>query len=242
METEEVGSGGQLQDSSDEEGAHARGECSHWCYAPQLVDGHAMLVLGAWRGALDAAKREKLLLEAEVEQIDQLEQVLLRLQRINEQLRAILVDWDEGDAQGNATGSDGPFISAQRRLNWGYVKSVPTAWPLAGPLLRSFSPAFPAVVIATVEGSPVCASASGTVVRAGYDTLLGQLIIIDHGNGIETHYGYNSALFVSEGEHILKGQHIAHSGRGGRAPYEGLYYAVREGRAFRDPIHYRLWL
>ena len=98
------------------------------------------------------------------------------------------------------------------------------------------------MVIAAVEGSPVCASASGTVVRAGYDTLLGQLIIIDHGNGIETHYGYNSALFVSEGEHILKGQHIAHSGRGGRAPYEGLYYAVREGRAFRDPIHYRLWL
>ena len=33
-------------------GAHAPGECSHWCYAPQLVDGHAMLVLGALQRAL----------------------------------------------------------------------------------------------------------------------------------------------------------------------------------------------
>ena len=33
-------------------GAHAPGECSHWCYAPQLVDGHAMLVLGARQRAL----------------------------------------------------------------------------------------------------------------------------------------------------------------------------------------------
>ena len=187
-------------------------------------------------------QREKTLLKAEVEQIGQLEQVLLRLQRSNEQLRAILGDWDEGEAQGNATHYGEPFISARRRLNWGYVESVPTFWPLAGPLLRPFSEAFPAVIIAAVEGSPVCASASGIVVRAGYDTALGQLIVIDHGNGIETHYGYNSALFVFEGDHILKGQHIAHSGRGGGAPYEGLYYAVREGRAFRDPAHYRLWL
>jgi murein DD-endopeptidase MepM/ murein hydrolase activator NlpD len=221
-----------------------------WAVGLCLLCGTGLIAVGMYSFAQSRdleksvvqLQREKLLLEAEVEQIDQLEQVLLRLQRSNEQLRAILGDWDEGDAQGNATGSGEPFISAQRRLNWGYVESVPTAWPLAGPLLRSFSPAFQAVVIAAVEGSPVCASASGTVVRAGYDTLLGQLIIIDHGNGIETHYGYNSALFVSEGEHILKGQHIAHSGRGGRAPYEGLYYAVREGRAFRDPIYYRLWL
>ena len=178
-------------------------------------------------------QREKTLLKAEVEQIDQLERVLLRLQRSNEQLRAILGDWDEGEAQGNATDADEPFISARRRLNWGYVESVPTAWPQAGLLLRPFSEAFPAVIIGVVEGSPVCASASGIVVRAGYDTALGQLIVIDHGNGIQTHYGYNSALFVFEGDHILKGNTLPTLARGG-APYEGLY-AVREGRAFRDP-------
>ena len=221
-----------------------------WVVGLCLLCGVGLIAVGMHSFALSRdlekvvvqLQREKTLLKAEVEQIDQLEQVLLRLQRSNEQLRAILGDWDEEEAQGNATDADEPFISARRRLNWGYVESVPTAWPLAGPLVRMFSEEFPAVIIAAVEGSPVCASASGTVVRAGYNTVLGQLIVIDHGNGIETHYGYNSALFVSEGDHILKGQHIAHSGRGGRAPYEGLYYAVREGRAFRNPAQYRLWL
>ncbi len=187
-------------------------------------------------------EREKALLEAEVEQIDQLEQVLMRLQRSNEQLRAILGDWEEGEAQGNATGGAEPHIPAQQRLNWGYVESVPTAWPLAGPLHRSFSEAFPAVVIAGVEGSPVCASAGGTVVRAGYDEELGLLVVVDHGNGIETYYGYNSALFAALGDYVIKGQNIALSGRGGSAPYEGLYYALKEGGVFRDPLRYRLWL
>lgn len=221
-----------------------------WMVGLCLLCGTGLIAVGMYSFALSRdlekvvvqLQREKILLKAEVEQIDQLEQVLLRLQHSNEQLRAILGNWDEGEAQGNATDADEPFISAQRRLNWGYIESVPTAWPLAGPLLRPFSEAFSAVIIAAVESSPVCASASGTVVRAGYDTVLGQLIVIDHGNGIETHYGYNRALFVSEGDHVLKGQHIAHSGCGGGAPYEGLYYAVREGRAFRDPAYYRLWL
>ena len=115
----------------------------------------------------------------------------------NEQLRAILENWDEGDAQGNATGSDGPFISAQRRLNWGYVESVPTAWAAApvrccARLARRFQwllPQSKAVRSVPVRVGPWSPAA---------DTVLGQLIIIDHGNGIETHYGYNSALFVSE--------------------------------------------
>lgn len=221
-----------------------------WVLGLCLLCGSGLIAVGLYSFAQSRdleevvvqLQREKSLLEAEVEQIDQLEQVLQRLQRSNEQLRAILGDWDEGEAQGNATGSEDPFISARKRLNWGYIESVPTAWPLSGPLLHPFSEAFPAVIIAAVEGSPVCASGSGTVVRAGYDTVLGEFIVIDHGNGIETHYGYNSTLFVSEGEHILKGQHIALSGRGGRAPYEGLYYALKEGRTFRDPVRYRLWL
>jgi len=187
-------------------------------------------------------QREKSLLEAEVDQVDQLEQVLIRLQRSNDQLRAILGGSSEdGDLQGNA-GSADPDISSLRRLHWGYVESVPTAWPLAGPLARTFSERFPAVVIAAVEGTPVCAGASGQVRRSGYDEDLGQLLVIDHGNGIETYYGYNSHLLVVEGEYVLKGQSIALSGRSGASAQEGLYYALREGGRFCDPARYRLWL
>lgn len=187
-------------------------------------------------------QREKSLLEAEVDQVDQLEQVLIRLQRSNDQLRAILGgSATESGLQGNVESSD-PDISSLRRLHWGYVESVPTAWPLAGPLARAFSESFPAVVIAAVEGAPVCAAAGGRVRRAGYDERLGQLLVIDHGNGIETYYGYNSHLLVGEGEYVLKGQSIALSGRSGASAQEGLYYALREGGRFCDPARYRLWL
>lgn len=192
--------------------------------------------------AVDYLEREKAVLEAEVDQIDELEQVLMRLQRSNEQLRAILSGKEGKGAQGNAADGEEPLIAGRQRLQWGFAESVPTAWPLAGPLARPFSEAFPAVIIGAVEGSPVCASGGGFVVRAGYDEVLGQLVVVDHGNGIETHYGYNSHLFVAEGDYVIKGQNIALSGRSGSAPYEGLYYALKEGRAFRDPGRYRLWL
>ncbi len=191
--------------------------------------------------AVDYLEREKAVLEAEVDQIDELEEVLMRLQRSNEQLRAIL-SGKKGGAQGNALGGEEPLITGHQRLQWGFVESVPTAWPLAGPLARPFSEEFPAVIIAAVEGSPVCASGGGIVVRAGYDGEWGQVVVVDHGNGIKTYYGYNRYLFVAEGDYVVKGQNIALSGRSGRAPYEGLYYALKEGDAFRDPGSYRLWL
>ncbi len=194
------------------------------------------------RGVVTRLQRGKTLLKAEVDQVDQLEQVLIRLQRSNDQLRAILGgSGDEVELQGNARSAD-PDISSLRRLHWGYVESVPTVWPLAGPLARAFSESFPAVVIAAVEGTPVCAGASGRVRRAGYDERLGQLVVIDHGNGLETHYGYNSHLLVMEGEYVLKGQSIALSGRSGASAQEGLYYALREGGHFYDPARYKLWL
>jgi septal ring factor EnvC (AmiA/AmiB activator) len=187
-------------------------------------------------------EREKSLLEAEVSQVDQLEQVLLRLERSNDQLRAILGESDErSELQGNA-GLGEPEISALQRLQWGHVGSVPTAWPLPGVLARAFSEDFPAVFIAAVEGTPVCASADGRVERAGYDEKQGRLLVLDHGNGILTYYGYNSHLLVEEGEYVLKGQSIALSGRSGESAQEGLYYAVREGGRMCDPTKYRLWL
>jgi murein DD-endopeptidase MepM/ murein hydrolase activator NlpD len=194
------------------------------------------------REVVTRLQREKSLLEAEVDQVDQLEQVLIRLQRSNDQLRAILGgSGGESELQGNAESTD-PDISSLQRLHWGYVESVPTVWPLAGPLARTFSENFPAVVIAALEGTPVCAGASGRVRSAGYDERLGQLLVIDHGNGIETYYGYNSHLLVSKGEYVLKGQSIALSGRSGASAQEGFYYALREGGRFYDPARYRLWL
>ena len=185
--------------------------------------------------------QDKVLLEEQVGQIYRLEEMLVQLKSSNDQLRAILGKPEALD-EGAQPSEDPPYISSMQRLRWGHVQTVPTLWPLRGLVLRSFSEEHPSVVIAAAAGSLVRASAAGQVIQAGYEEDLGYLVILDHGNGLLTQYGYNTRLFVEVGDYVLKGQSIAllDEGRGSRRP--GLHYAVQEGGQFRDPLLYRLWM
>ena len=187
-------------------------------------------------------EQDNALLEEQVGQIDRLEKMLVRLKRGNDRLRAILGKPGALDEEAAQHSDDPPYISSMQRLSWGHVHTVPTLWPLRGPVLRPFSEEHPAVVIAAAAGSLVRASAAGQVLQAGYDKDLGYVVILDHGNGLLTQYGYNARLLVDVGDYVLKGQSIAllDEGRGARKP--GLHYAVQEDGQFRDPLLYRLWM
>lgn len=187
-------------------------------------------------------EQDNALLEEQVGQIDRLEKMLVRLKRGNDRLRAILGKPGALDEEAVQHSDDPPYISSMQRLSWGHVHTVPTLWPLRGPVLRPFSEEHPSVVIAAVAGSLVRASAAGQVLQAGYDKDLGYVVILDHGNGLLTQYGYNARLLVDVGDYVLKGQSIAllDEGRGSRRP--GLHYAVQEDGQFRDPLLYRLWM
>lgn len=187
-------------------------------------------------------EQDNTLLKEQVGQIDRLEKMLVRLKRGNDRLRAILGKPGALDEEAVQRSDDPPYISSMQRLSWGQVHTVPTLWPLRGPLLRPFSEDHPSVVIAGAEGSLVRASAAGQVLQSGYDKDLGYVMILDHGNGLLTQYGYNARLLVDVGDYVLKGQSIAllDEGRGSRRP--GLHYAVQEDGRFRDPLLYRLWM
>ncbi len=187
-------------------------------------------------------EQDKSLLEEQVGQINRLEEMLVRLKRGNDQLRAILGRQEELDEEEASPSDDSPYISSMQRLRWGHVHTVPTLWPLRGPVIRPFSEEHPSVVIAAAAGSLVRASAAGRVMQASYDEHLGYVVTLDHGNGLLTQYGYNTRLFVEVGDYVLKGQSIAllDEGRGSRRP--GLHYAVQEDGQFRDPSRYRLWM
>ena len=188
-------------------------------------------------------ERDKALLEEEVEQIEQLEEMLIRLKHSNDQLRTILGESQEFEVESAQSSIDAmPYISSVQRLRWGHVQTVPTVWPVRGPLLRSFSEDWPSVFIGATAGSLVRASAAGEVVRAGYDERLGFVVALDHGNGLRTHYGYNARLLVEVGDYVLKGQSISLSGEGRESRGAGLHYAVREDGQFRDPTLYKLWM
>lgn len=78
------------------------------------------------------------------------------------------------------------------------------------------------------EGSSVRAAQDGTVIFAGKDKDLGNMIVLDHGNGIQSIYGHNSDLQVSEGMEIKLGTEIAKVGSSGRAYGRHLHFEVRQ--------------
>ncbi|EGW36334.1 M23 family metallopeptidase [Desulfosporosinus sp. OT] len=80
--------------------------------------------------------------------------------------------------------------------------------------------------IACNYGTPVLATADGIVTFAGWNSVYGRKIEIDHGNGIITFYGHNSRLLVKNGDHIKKFAVIAYSGNSGRSTGSHLHYGA----------------
>jgi len=95
----------------------------------------------------------------------------------------------------------------------------------------------PGIDLAGAYGTPVYATADGTVLRAGWNNGgYGNLVEIDHGRGITTRYGHMSAILVRDGDHITRGQQIGRMGSTGRSTGTHLHYEVRiDGRAV-NPI------
>ncbi|GAA3996198.1 M23 family metallopeptidase [Sphingomonas humi] len=86
-------------------------------------------------------------------------------------------------------------------------------------------------------GTPIYATADGTVLDAGFNNGgYGNLIKLDHGRGIETRYGHLSAIGVRAGDRVKRGQLIGRMGSTGRSTGSHLHYEVRiDGRAV-NPI------
>lgn len=77
-------------------------------------------------------------------------------------------------------------------------------------------------------GTPIYATADGTVERAGWNNGgYGNLIELDHGRGIETRYGHLSKVLISAGQQVKRGQLIAYMGSTGRSTGSHLHYEVR---------------
>jgi murein DD-endopeptidase MepM/ murein hydrolase activator NlpD len=76
-------------------------------------------------------------------------------------------------------------------------------------------------------GDLVIAPANGVVSKAGWQGGYGNLVEIDHGNGLKTRYGHLSKIEVSEGDNIQRGQEIALIGTTGRSTGPHLHYELR---------------
>lgn len=90
--------------------------------------------------------------------------------------------------------------------------------------------------IACNYGTPVLASAEGTVTFSGYDGYWGRRVQINHGFGIVTFYAHNSKLTVSVGDKVEKGEIIAYSGNTGRSTGSHLHYTAYVNSELVDPL------
>jgi murein DD-endopeptidase MepM/ murein hydrolase activator NlpD len=84
-------------------------------------------------------------------------------------------------------------------------------------------------------GDPARASGAGTVISAGQAAGYGNMVEIDHGNGITTRYGHLSEILVRVGQHVDTGDTIGRVGNTGRSTGPHLHYEVRRNGVAIDP-------
>lgn len=81
--------------------------------------------------------------------------------------------------------------------------------------------------LATSAGTGIRPAAAGTVVFAAYKGSYGNLIIVDHGNGVQTYYAHCSALYVSAGQSVDTGTTIGAVGSTGNSTGPHLHFEIR---------------
>lgn len=88
-------------------------------------------------------------------------------------------------------------------------------------------------------GTPIVATATGTVTYAGWNSGgYGNLVIIDHGNGVETYYGHCSKVYVKKGQTVEAGTKIAAVGSTGNSTGNHLHFEIRLNGAQVNPQKY----
>jgi murein DD-endopeptidase MepM/ murein hydrolase activator NlpD len=94
----------------------------------------------------------------------------------------------------------------------------------------------PGLDISADKGDPVYATADGKVVNASPAGNYGNLVIIDHGYGIETRYGHLSAFKVKQDQIVKRGDLVGLVGSTGRATGAHLHYEVRANGRILNPL------
>jgi murein DD-endopeptidase MepM/ murein hydrolase activator NlpD len=124
----------------------------------------------------------------------------------------------------------------------GQASAAGFVWPVHGVLTSGYGWRWgrmhEGIDLAVGVGTPVVSSAAGTVIVAGWMGGYGNLVVIDHGNGISTAYGHNTSVTVGVGQSVAQGQLIAYSGNTGHSTGPHVHFEVRVNGAPVDPLGY----
>lgn len=126
---------------------------------------------------------------------------------------------------------------------------IPSIWPAEGRVTDDYGPRrnpfgggasefHDGLDIATAWGTPVVATGGGTVLFAGAKNGYGNVVEVDHGNGLVTAYGHLSKIEVEAGQELKRGDVLGRVGSTGRSTGPHVHYEVRIGEAAVSPSHY----
>jgi murein DD-endopeptidase MepM/ murein hydrolase activator NlpD len=87
-------------------------------------------------------------------------------------------------------------------------------------------------------GTPIAAAASGKVVEAGFHAQYGNILEIDHGNGLVSRYAHAAKLLVQDGDLVVRGQRVATVGSTGRSTGPHLHFEVRLNGVPQNPVRF----
>ena len=123
--------------------------------------------------------------------------------------------------------------------------TTPSIWPARGDVSSPYgmrwngSDFHPGIDIANDMGTPIVATADGVVTTAGWNSGgYGNMVDIDHGNGIMTRYGHAMQVAVVAGQHVRRGQVIAYMGSTGFSTGPHVHYEVRINGQPVNPVSY----
>ncbi len=129
-------------------------------------------------------------------------------------------------------------------INWGKKVNIGVNLirPISGIITSRFgsraSGTHKGLDIAANTGTPIKAAAAGTVTYSGYRGSWGNLVIISHGNGVETYYAHCSALYVKVGAKVAQGQQIAAVGSTGNSTGPHLHLEIHVNGVIQNPQNY----
>jgi septal ring factor EnvC (AmiA/AmiB activator) len=172
-----------------------------------------------------------------------LEKDALGLQEMMDGLRRQEQDY----ARQQAAGSEGaaPRVS---RLGGRSSLHGRLPWPVQGRIVSRFgrqehpefhTPVFNrGIEIAAAFGSEVHAVAAGKVLHAGEMEGFGQLVVLDHGGGMMSVYGYGSALHVAAKQLVAQGDLLMDVGEAATSRQPSLYFEISQGAKAQDPLRF----
>lgn len=136
------------------------------------------------------------------------------------------------------------FLKKQKSI----LASTPSIWPVIGWVTSEFGYRISpftgkrefhrGIDIATKMGEEILAPANAYVAKISYQSDMGNMLLLDHGNGITTCYGHLAKIKAKQGRTVKRGEVIGVIGTSGRSTGPHLHYGVRVNGVYVNPRKY----